>query len=134
MAKKGHLEVQRGDHQQTVPDTGLCLKRLGRNLGIFLQDWAPHLPPTAKGAMGVVAWGLSRCLKGPGVVSWFTLGCSNILWPFSRYFLPQLGNRQEQILAFDCLFLQRVSLALPFPDSPTALLCLFLGGCWQHMG
>lgn len=43
--------------------------------------------------MDVVAWALSRCLKGLRVVSWSTLGCSNELQPPSRAFLSQLGKR-----------------------------------------
>ena len=89
---------------------------MGGNLGVFLQGWAPGLPPMAKGRMDVVAWGLSRCLKGLGVVSWSTLGCSNMLQPPSWAFLSQLGNKARAGACFwgNC-FCEGFPLLCPSP-------------------
>lgn len=133
IARKGHLEVQRGDLQQSMPvrrvleaqgtnqSSPMGPRRLGRKSGHFSPGLDSLSAPNGKGKNGCGGLGIISVLevtRGGFLVYLGVQQCAPAPNQGFSFLAGQQGENRSLLLG---------ELFLPFPGSPVALLCLFLG-------
>lgn len=147
IASKGHLEVQRGDLQQSMParrvleaqgtnqPSPMGPRRLGRKSGHFSPGLGSLSAPNGEGKNGCGGLGIISVLEVTRGGFLVYLGVQQRAPAPDQGFSFLAGQQGEsRSLLLGELFLQGVSLALPFPGSPVALLCLFLAAVHSTQG